>query len=851
MPLLTTIGAVLATKFTLSYLTESIIDHSAVSVIQNIPKLGERLKKQFSGTRPEVNGHLQKAILSSHWMATLVFVEQMHKKNLLSEAYYNVHQTIKKELKLLSDENYHPEENSPDAYDAAKLIKLPKEKEIVRKLRETILDFHSSQLDQKTGNVKSLKDYLLLLNYIRTGWSDENLDWFSLMTAFLNQLLKGDNNNARDAFQNQTLATIQLKLNSFENYATSCIEGIGEERFRTFEEAVFAEIGAIRDSLTGLHKKQEEIFNEVILIKTTVLEIKNKMGESRQLNLNVFEQYREAVSDIEALKVAIETLEQEKRETGEFIAEEQDNRKKARFEKDYISLDSEQLSKQFILEGKRKQLDEFSVNIQRTWLSLYAEDTPRLREARQAMEAGDLEGANNVLDDKALQNDFDLIENLDAVLLKRKESLAQEYITKAGLTVVRKTSGDWFDLTDQYYKKATAIYPSYHTYFNSAFFLANHNQFVRAISSYEKAAIFSSNDDERSTVLNNLGNLQRAQKEFDKAEKNYNEARKFYTKLAQREPENPTHLSYVAAIQVNLGTLYLGQEKYEQAEKNYIQARKIYLELDKDKLQTYLPYTTGILNSLAIIEARRGLAALDIKKIKRAERIFNEALKTRKKLAEETPDTYLPQVVETLQCIGILKYGKGILQRDQEEFVKAEKNYCEALKIKKRLAQDNPYSNLPGVAAALDQLGQIYRAQKKFDDAAKSLLEALRFRRELANHNPKMYLSEVVETLNSLGDLYRDQQEPDKAEKSYTDSLQIGQELAASNPARFSDGYIGTLVNLAILYSYDYQKNKEKSLTFAQMAIQYCSPFLVIVPRAVICQKIAERIILGWENEKA
>ncbi|MFT5886562.1 MAG: hypothetical protein ACI9IP_003030, partial [Arcticibacterium sp.] len=74
MPIVTT---TLLTGLTLSHVVKCIVDEAIAtspSSLGQIPQLAKRLKKKFSDTKPEVNGHLQKAILSAHWMATTVFV---------------------------------------------------------------------------------------------------------------------------------------------------------------------------------------------------------------------------------------------------------------------------------------------------------------------------------------------------------------------------------------------------------------------------------------------------------------------------------------------------------------------------------------------------------------------------------------------------------------------------------------------------------------------------------------------------------------------------------------------------------------------------------------------------------
>ena len=77
-----------------------------------------------------------------------------------------------------------------------------------------------------------------------------------------------------------------------------------------------------------------------------------------------------------------------------------------------------------------------------------------------------------------------------------------------------------------------------------------------------------------------------------------------------------------------------------------------------------------------------------------------EALKTYRELAEKEPDTYLPEVAQTLNDLGIV----DSVQNRAEE---ARKAFAEALKIYRELAQKNPGTYLPYVATTLNNLGTI------------------------------------------------------------------------------------------------------------------------------------------------
>jgi tetratricopeptide (TPR) repeat protein/uncharacterized protein (UPF0335 family) len=251
-----------------------------------------------------------------------------------------------------------------------------------------------------------------------------------------------------------------------------------------------------------------------------------------------------------------------------------------------------------------------------------------------------------------------------------------------------------------------------------------------------------------------------------------------------------------------------------------------------------LPYVQDV-SQQAIILNNLGILQRDKNEFDKAEASYQEALSIRRTLAQANPQTYLPAVAMTLNNL-------GILQRARNEFDRAEASYQEALGIYQALAQANPQTYLPDVAATLNNLGALQRDKNDFDKAEASYQEALSIKRTLAQANPQTYLPDVAMTLNNLGILQQTKKEFDKAEGSYQEALSIRRTLAQANPQVFLIGYATTAVSLAILYRYNIV-NKEKSVFFAQEAVQGFSPFADSIPFAAQWKKAAQEILAYWE----
>src|SRR6516225_9389967 len=92
-----------------------------------------------------------------------------------------------------------------------------------------------------------------------------------------------------------------------------------------------------------------------------------------------------------------------------------------------------------------------------------------------------------------------------------------------------------------------------------------------------------------------------------------------------------------------------------------------------------------------------------------------------------------------------------VLDSDQYRMEEARKEHEEALKTYRELAQKEPETYLPEVAQTLNDLGILDSAQNRPEEARKAFAEALKIYRSLAHKNPENYLAEVGQMLNNLG----------------------------------------------------------------------------------------------------
>ena len=225
---------------------------------------------------------------------------------------------------------------------------------------------------------------------------------------------------------------------------------------------------------------------------------------------------------------------------------------------------------------------------------------------------------------------------------------------------------------------------------------------------------------------------------------------------------------------------------FTQAEPKYNEALKIRRELAKDDPETYLPYVANTLNNLANLHRVTN-------RIQAAEKEYNEALNIRHELEKDNPNTYRPKIAQTLNNL-------AILHRKTNRRQEAEKECKEALNIRLQLAEQSPDAYLPSVAQSLNNLAYLYKDMKRYQEAEVEYNKALDIRRQLAEKKSDAFLPDLAQTLNNLAVLHKDTNRHQNAEAEYNEALNIRRQLATNNPDAYLPYVANTLNNLAILH---------------------------------------------------
>jgi len=205
--------------------------------------------------------------------------------------------------------------------------------------------------------------------------------------------------------------------------------------------------------------------------------------------------------------------------------------------------------------------------------------------------------------------------------------------------------------------------------------------------------------------------------------------------------------------------------------------------------QICLEWTTQEGVNAEFLHTRENLEILgsNQKQMQKGRREYEQALKAYRQLAQGDPETYLPYIALMLSKL-------GILDSDQNRIEAARNEYEEALEMYRELVQKDSRTYLPLLSATLNNLGMLDHDRHRIEEALKTY-------RELAQKNPEIFLPHVALTINNLGILDSDQRETKKAWQEYQQALKMYIGLAEKNPEIYLLHIAMTLNNLGVLDS--------------------------------------------------
>lgn len=181
---------------------------------------------------------------------------------------------------------------------------------------------------------------------------------------------------------------------------------------------------------------------------------------------------------------------------------------------------------------------------------------------------------------------------------------------------------------------------------------------------------------------------------------------------------------------------------------------------------------------------------------RKAECDFSEALEILRDLMQsnqENSDYYI-------FCISKIFDGLGVLHYKQNNNEEAEREYEEALSIRRHLAASHPDYYDSYVANTLINFAVLLDSLNRKEEAGNKYEEALKIFRRLAKNNPERYDNDLARVLTNYAILHKNSNHSDKAKQEFEEALSIYRRFAAFSPERYDFYVAWTLLNLANLH---------------------------------------------------
>ena len=512
--------------------------------------------------------------------------------------------------------------------------------------------------------------------------------------------------------------------------------------------------------------------NNVMLIEVAIRKDKEDLASIIMVKTNEFTNRKDNYV------AAIEKQLKGKEEEVDFLRSQLRNNQISDDERSGLSQQIGQLTKQIkeLEKGKGKLAEKLAT------IDL-SQAADFVREAIEKFEKeGNVQAALDILKEEKLEKLYQDGLAQEKAATKAKAQAVEGFMTRARLQIAnfnfKAASKNYLEAIE---KDSTNV----DNLWEVAYYLADLNDQKRAIAFYNQALRHTKSESTKSALLNNLGNQQKYNEQYEKAERTYLDALEIYQRLAKSNPER--FEPDVAGTQNNLGNFYSDLNLYEKAEKAYLDALEIRQRLAKSNPERFEPDVATTQNNL-------GIFYKDLNLYEKAEKAYLDALEIRQRLAKSNPERFEPDVADTQNNL-------GSFYSDLNQYEKAEKVYLDALEIYQRLAKSNPERFEPDVAMTQNNLGNFYSDLNQYEKAEKVYLDALEIRQRLAKSNPERFEPFVATTQNNLGNFYSDLNQYEKAERAYLDALEIYQRLAKSNPERFEPFVATTQNNLGSFYS--------------------------------------------------
>ena len=232
----------------------------------------------------------------------------------------------------------------------------------------------------------------------------------------------------------------------------------------------------------------------------------------------------------------------------------------------------------------------------------------------------------------------------------------------------------------------------------------------------------------------------------------------------------------------------LKNKQYHRIGSLYAESLTIWRRLMQENPDAFAPDVAGTLNNLAILHADTQCQA-------QAEEEYAEALAIYRRLKQQRPDAFEAATARILNNLANLHHAT-------RRYAQAEAEYEEVVAIYRCLTRKYPdaFEADAATAMALNNLALLHGNARRYAQAEAGYEEGLAICRRWVRKNPDVFEPSMVMMLNNLALLHGNTQRYAQAEKEYEEALAICRRSAQKSSDGFSSDVAMTLFNQALLY---------------------------------------------------
>ncbi len=502
---------------------------------------------------------------------------------------------------------------------------------------------------------------------------------------------------------------------------------------------------------------------------------------------------------------------------------------KAKYEKDECSQSEE---REYIeIASKRQNLIDAIEEIQKNIFNMSlrmcqdearGEITLRQKEAYRLFEAGDLEGANNILDFAEIKNDYQRRKAIrEAEQKKDAQIFIREGRTKIDILTMMSSLSTRFEEIEGIYDEITDVafeeQIEFNTVIDYVWFLYEQNKCKKALKIAEDIIHYNKCSAEKLfldefALYNSIAVICESLILPTKAEAFYLKAIEIGESCSKSHRIlNPS----LAAIYSNIGVFYKEHGNIKKAKGYFLKA------IENSGIMATENHVSSNAD-LAEICNNIGAFYSEYDNAQKAEEFFLKAIAIRKLLANENSKKFNADLAESYNNAGIFFCNQRCVQNAEHYFFKA-------IAIREQLANENPKRFKPCLAKSYDNVGVLYCYQGNMQKSEAFFLKAIAIRERLADEIPEKFNLDFAESCNNIGGFYYYQGDMKKAKKYYKKSIEIYEKLAMADSKRFNPYLAMSNYNYAFFTKNDAYLQKALSLAKTMPENTLCKKIIKVL----------------------